>query len=176
MKGDLIMARPTNKEDLINTSNEEFLSLFNLIDSMTLEKQESSFLFEDRDKNIRDVLTHLHEWHLMMKRWYKDGMSGIKPEIPAKGYTFKTLPDLNNEILKKWQGTLLAEAKELIISSHKDVEELINKHSNEELFTKKHYKWTGSTSLGSYLVSATSSHYIWAIKKIRKHKKLNQKS
>ena len=167
------MARPINKEELINISNEEFLNLFNLIDSMTLEKQESSFLFEDRDKNIRDVLTHLHEWHLMMKRWYKDGMSGIKPEIPAKGYTFKTLPDLNNEIFKKWQGTSLAEAKELIISSYKDMEELINKHSNEELFTKKHYKWTGSTSLGSYLVSATSSHYNWAIKKIKKHKKLN---
>jgi hypothetical protein len=167
------MARPTKKKDLINASTEEFLSLFNLIDSMTLEKQESSFLFEDRDKNIRDVLTHLHEWHLMMKRWYKDGMSGIKPEIPAKGYTFKTLPDLNNEIFKKWQNTSLDDAKELLISSHKYMEELISNHSDEELFTKKYYKWTGSTSLGSYLISATSSHYNWAIKKIKKHKKLN---
>ena len=39
---------------------------------------------------------------------------------------------------------------------------------DEELFTKKKYHWTGSTSLGSYLVSATSSHYDWALKLIRK--------
>ena len=33
---------------------------------------------------------------------------------------------------------------------------------------KKKYKWTGSTSLGAYLVSATSSHYDWAYKLIKK--------
>ncbi|HOP45228.1 MAG TPA: ClbS/DfsB family four-helix bundle protein, partial [Flavobacteriales bacterium] len=38
----------------------------------------------------------------------------------------------------------------------------------EELFEKKRYRWTGSTSLGAYLVSATSSHYDWALKLIQK--------
>ena len=36
--------------------------------------------------------------------------------------------------------------------------------SNDELFTKGVYKWTGGTSLGSYFVSSTSSHYDWALK------------
>ncbi|MFC1239685.1 ClbS/DfsB family four-helix bundle protein [Treponema vincentii] len=40
--------------------------------------------------------------------------------------------------------------------------------SNEELFTKKVFDWTGTTSLGSYCVSATSSHYDWATKDIKK--------
>ena len=39
---------------------------------------------------------------------------------------------------------------------------------DDELFEKKRYKWTGSTSLGAYLVSATSSHYDWAFKLIKK--------
>ena len=42
---------------------------------------------------------------------------------------------------------------------------LIGKFTNEELFTKAHFPWTGTTSLDSYCVSATSSHYEWAIKK-----------
>jgi hypothetical protein len=50
--------------------------------------------------------------------------------------------------------------------------ELIGKHTDEELFTKKRYGWTGSTSLGAYLVSATSSHYDWALKTLRPLKKL----
>ena len=35
------------------------------------------------------------------------------------------------------------------------------------------YHWTATTSLGSYLVSATSSHYDWALKLIRKSIKKN---
>jgi hypothetical protein len=41
--------------------------------------------------------------------------------------------------------------------------------SNEELFTKQHFHWTGTTTLGSYCISALSSHYDWATKKIRAH-------
>jgi hypothetical protein len=45
--------------------------------------------------------------------------------------------------------------------------ELAAGHTDAELFTKRRYVWTGSTSLGAYLVSATSSHYAWAAKQLR---------
>lgn len=165
------MARPTTKEELIHLSQENYEKLFSLIDSLTLEEQEKTFPFEDRDKNIRDVLIHLHEWHNMMERWHKDGMAGKKPAIPAPGYTFKTTPELNQKIWAAYQETSLAEAKRLLDSTHEQMVELIHSYTNEELFTKKYYKWTGTTSLGAYFVSATSSHYDWAAKKIRKFKK-----
>ena len=59
----------------------------------------------------------------------------------------------------------------MIKKSFLDVQELIHQHSYDELFEKKKYKWTGTTSLASYLISATSSHYDWAIKKLKKYKK-----
>ena len=40
-----------------------------------------------------------------------------------------------------------------------------------ELFEKRRYRWTGSTSVGSYAVSATTSHYDWAMKHLRKSRK-----
>ncbi len=49
-----------------------------------------------------------------------------------------------------------------------DIQRIIKTHSNEELFEKKRYKWKGSTSMGSYLVSATSSNYDWAHKLMKK--------
>jgi hypothetical protein len=52
--------------------------------------------------------------------------------------------------------------------SHGEVMALIEAHTDAELFTRKRYAWTGSTSLGAYLVSCTSSHYDWALKLIRK--------
>ena len=42
---------------------------------------------------------------------------------------------------------------------------------NEELFSKGTYKWVGGSTLGSYFVSTTSSHYDWAIKKLKAHQR-----
>lgn len=41
-------------------------------------------------------------------------------------------------------------------------------YNDEDLFTKRRFPWTGSTSVGSFAVSATTSHYDWAAKLIRK--------
>ena len=62
-------------------------------------------------------------------------------------------------------GTELEAIRENLADSHTAAVTLIGKFTNEELFTKAHFPWTGTTSLDSYCVSATSSHYEWAIKK-----------
>lgn len=46
---------------------------------------------------------------------------------------------------------------------------LVAAHTDDDLFTKRRYAWTGTTSLGAYLVSATCSHDEWAIRKLRRH-------
>lgn len=165
------MARPTNKEELILLSEKNFKLLKELINSVSEKDQKRNFSFEDRDKNIRDILAHLYEWHLMLLGWYEVGMQGKLPKIPAEGYTWKTLPLLNEAIWKKYQDTNLDIIKQNLENSHEKIIKLIKKHSNEELFTPKKYTWTKTTSLGSYFISSTSSHYEWAIKKIKKYKK-----
>lgn len=47
--------------------------------------------------------------------------------------------------------------------------------SIEDLFDKGRFDWTGTTTLGSYFVSATSSHYDWALKKLRAHRRACQR-
>lgn len=166
------MARPKTKEELVRVSEKNYQALKKLIRGMTTEQQHGTFSFEDRDRNVRDVLAHLHEWHNMMANWYETGNRGEKPSMPKKGYSWKTTPALNQAIWEHYQETELEEAKQLLEDSHAKMMRIINSHSDEELFTKKYYKWTNTTSLGSYLISATSSHYDWAIKKIRKYSKM----
>ncbi len=162
------MARPKSKSELLDSSSENFKKLNEFIEQKRGEVQLKEFPEGTMNRNIRDVLAHLHHWHLLMLEWYKIGMSGEKPEMPAKGYTWKTTPELNKWIFEKYQNTELKKAKALLKKSFKDVQKIIEKHSDEELFEKKRYKWTGSTSLGAYLISATSSHYDWAFKLIKK--------
>lgn len=165
------MARATTKQELVNSSEENFNKLFTLINSITKEEQENIFPFDDRDRNIRDVLIHLYEWHRLLSNWVISNQSGKIADFLPEPYNWKTYPEMNIELWKKHQTTTLVESVKLLKESHTSVMQLIGSFSDYELFTKKHFPWTNSTSLGSYCVSATSSHYDWAIKKIRKYKK-----
>ena len=165
------MARPSTKEQLKQAGEENFNKLFVLINSITKEEQEKNFSFEDRDKNIKDVLVHLYEWHQLLLNWVNSNQSGTKTNFLPEPYNWKTYPQMNITFWKKHQNTPLKEAVSLLEKSHSEVLTLIDTFSNEELFTNKYFSWTGTTSLGSYCVSSTSSHYDWAIKKIKRHKK-----
>lgn len=165
------MPRPKSKIELIELSQNNYEKLVKLVHSYSQKDLTKEFPKGMLNRNIRDVLAHLHHWHLLMLEWYKIGMKGEKPDMPAKGYTWKTLPALNKEIWSKSQDLDFVTAKELLDTSYNDIQELIRKHSDEELFEKKKYKWTGTTSLGAYLISSTSSHYDWATKLIKKSMK-----
>ena len=165
------MPRPKTKDELLQLSQQNYEKLNDFLDKYTWEEQLAEFNPGTMNRNIRDVLAHLHHWHLMMLDWYQVGMKGGKPDIPAKGYTWRTVPELNKSIWEKYNKADLGEIKQMLQNSFEEVRKVIEKHSNNELFEKKRYKWTGTTSLGAYLISATSSHYDWALKLIKKGKK-----
>jgi len=165
------MPRPTTKKELTALSQKNYNALIDLINSYSQVEINREFPEGTLNRNIRDVLAHLHEWHIMMLRWYDVGMKGDKPYMPAKGFTWKTMPALNKKIWQDYQNTDIELAKDLLNESYKRVQSLIANHTDEELFEKKRFKWTGSTSLGVYLISNTSSHYDWARKLIKKSMK-----
>jgi hypothetical protein len=160
------MPRPKTKDELLEASQREFEKLLSLIEPLTEETICKSSACENW--SIKDILAHLYAWHEMYLTWYREGMAGEKPEMPAPGYTWKTTPELNERIFKDYKDVPYQEVLDKLNESHQKVMEIIRQHSDEELFTKKRYAWTGSTSLGSYTVSNTSSHYDWANKHIKK--------
>ncbi len=162
------MPRPKTKTELLELSQTNFDRLNYFIDNLSEAQRNAEFPAGTLNRNISDVLTHLHHWHLLLLQWYQTGMAGEKPAMPAEGYTWKTLPDFNKMIHAKYVGTPLNKARSMFGDSYDRVRSLIEKHTNEELFEKKRYPWTGTTSLGAYLISATSSHYDWALKLLKK--------
>ena len=173
------MPRPTTKTDLIKTANEQFEKLWKLIDSMPEERQNGNFNFDNiflqkqkethwkRDNNLRDVLIHLYEWHKLLLNWVSANQSGkSKPFLPAP-YNWKTYGQMNVEFWESHQATSLDSAVKMLKGSHNEVVQMIDVFSDDELFAKKRLSWTGTSTLGSYCVSSTSSHYEWAMKKIK---------
>jgi hypothetical protein len=181
MKGVFNMPRPSTKPDLINVANKQFESMWQLIDSMTDDEREAHFNFNEnikqkeahwkRDKNLRDVLVHLYEWHQLLLNWVTANRNGeVKPFIPAP-YNWKTYGDMNIKFWEIHQSTTYDDSKVMLLDSHLKVLSLLESFTNDELFVSKHFTWTGTSTLGSYCVSATASHYDWAVKKIKAHRK-----
>lgn len=159
------MARPKTKEDLVFQSQNNYMKLLPYIDVMPDINKELPPGYLNR--NVRDVLAHVHHWHTMMLDWYDIGIKGGSPDMTAKGYTWRTVPDLNRIIWKKYTSTSFDKVRRLLEESYMKLQTIIKSHIDEDLFTKKKYKWTGSTSLAAYLISATSSHYDWPLRLIK---------
>lgn len=175
------MARASSKEDLVKDSNDNFEKLFSLVESLSDEELNTDFDFSmdekkkeahwSRDKNLRDIFIHLYEWHNLLINWIESNTSGVEKSFLPEGYNWRSYGEMNKEFLKKHSSTTLDEAEDMLKKSHKEVMDLVDGFTNEELFTKNIFNWTGTTTLGSYCVSSTSSHYDWAIKKLKAHRK-----
>jgi hypothetical protein len=124
-----------------------------------------------RDNNLRDVLIHLYEWHNLLLNWVDSNMNGNPKPFLLEPYTWKNYAKMNVKFWEKHQSCAYEKAKEMLDISHKKAIELMKKFNDEELFIKKYFNWTGSSSLGQYMISATSSHYEWALKKVKAHVK-----
>ena len=162
------MPRPTTKADLIQAANEQFAKLWTLIGEMSDEEKSADIVPNERDKNVRDVLVHLYEWHCLLLNWIRSNTNrNPAPFLPAP-YNWKTYPQMNVVFWEKHQNTSYTDAETMLKKTHKEVLALIETFSNEALCSKGTFDWTGTTTLGSYCVSATSSHYDWAIKDIKK--------
>lgn len=176
------MARPTTKSDLINEAKNGYKKLIELIDSIDYEKRILDFNFDiskekgehwTRDKNIKDVIIHLYEWQILLLNWVHNNQTGISKQFLIEGYNWKTYGLMNNKLASEHQTTTLNKALMLFKDSNGQVMQLLNSFTNEELFSKNVYPWVGGSTLGSYFVSVTCSHYEWAMKKILKHKKIS---
>ena len=173
------MPRPTTKPELIEAATAQFEKMWTMINSLDEEEKNIPFNFDDvpnkkeahweRDKNLRDILIHLYEWHQLLLNWVTSNLNGkIVLFLPAP-YNWKTYGQMNIGFWENHQNTTLAEAVKLLQESHDKVIKLFELFSSEELFERAQFGWTFGSTLGSYCVSATSSHYDWAIKKIKAH-------
>lgn len=178
------MGRPTTKSDLLRAAADNYENMKQLISSFTELELTTPFDFSidekkkeahwRRDQNLRDILIHLYEWHQLLLNWISSNRDKAAPPFQSfipEPYNWKTYGDMNVEFWKKHQTTTLKEAETLLEESHKEVMKLAETFSNDELFSKGIFPWVGGSTLGSYFVSTTASHYAWAVKKLKAHRK-----
>lgn len=175
------MAKPKTKAELIEAATTNYENLLEMIANRTEEEKSREYDFSgdegkkeahwQRDRNLRDVLMHLYEWHQLLLNWLKNRDNEQKRPFLPEGYNWQTYGAMNVAFWEKNQDVSEEEALAKFKASHQQAMRALETFSDEELFTKSFYPWVGGSSIGGYFISNTSSHYAWAIKKMKAHKK-----
>ena len=119
--------------------------------------------------SVKDILAHLLEWQQMNLDWYAVGLRGEKVYMPARGYTLRDLPRLNQMICRKHHRRSLKSVVQDFEEHHRKIVDLIVSLSDYDLTTLGRYSWTGpSWTLSDYLRASTAAHYLWARKRIQR--------
>lgn len=163
------MARPKDKSQLLSQMEQSFSALTAEVDELPLESRIAPGACEAW--SVKDLLAHLDAWHEMFLVWEETGAAGDKPDMPAPGFTWKDTPALNEAIFRRTRDDSYSDVVARLGDSYQRVRRILGGYDPEDLATKRRFAWTGSTSVLSYAVSATSSHYEWARKLIRAHSK-----
>lgn len=163
------MPRPTSKTELVEAADRELALLRKETASLSPEEMVEPDIVGPW--SVKDVFAHLTAWHRLALGWYETGLRGESPELPAPGFKWNQTPALNEQIYQQYCDTTLEDTMDAFERSHAETMVLIDKLSNDDLFGPSKHVWTGRNTLGTYFVSTTSSHYLWARKEIRKGRK-----
>lgn len=91
------MGRATTKAELLDSAEAKYQELQALVGTLTEKELGTAFDFTKmksktqahwgRDKNLRDVLVHLYEWHRLLLDWVEANQKGgNRPFLPAPSH------------------------------------------------------------------------------------------
>jgi uncharacterized protein (TIGR03083 family) len=147
------MGRPTSKPELMAAAEHEFDRLWAAVRAVSPSELETPGACDSW--SVKDILAHLDA-------------RGDPTSMPDEGFTWAQTSALNARIHADTAGDPWDEVCDRLRDSYARIVAVLSGYSDDDLFAKKRYRWTGSTSVGSYTVSATSSHYAWASGLIRR--------
>ena len=159
--------RYASQKALIDSIVEEHRTFTELAASIPKKRYSEEGVWGD-GWNIKDLFAHLTEWEQMFLGWFRDGREGKKPVLPAEGYKWNQLPQLNRAIWRKHHRTSLKKVLEAFDASYKEVLSLTRRLPEAALLTPGHFPWTGKYPLTTYLGANTCSHYRTATKILKR--------
>lgn len=167
------MSRFSTKEELL----EDALTARQTLDVLLASMPDEAKMEEITDgMSTKDFIAHRTEWGRMALSWCAEARAGTSPAVPAEGYSWGQLKELNAQIHERFADIPLDEAQREFDSVNDELITLIDGCTEEELFTKRYYDFTGTSDLATYLTSATGGHYRSAYKHINRWWRANKEA
>lgn len=118
-----------------------------------------------RDRDLQDVLNHLHAWHELLLGWLDAIDAGTTPAYPAEGYDWEHLDALNRSLRDKYRVRDVARAFARVQASHAAALARVSAIGGDVLFDADRFDWLGEP-LAVPAHECLGGHYGWAVEAI----------
>ncbi len=158
------MPAATSKSELLTVLDAEWVKLGKVIEKVP----EALALEPDKDgTTIRDVLGHRAAWIDLYLGWIAQSATGGPIPMPAEGYKWSMLPELNAKIRRDQADLGWPDARALLEDRKAALVATLQDHSNAALYGGPMPGGNGKWTMGRYGESSGPSHFRSAAKYIR---------
>lgn len=116
--------------------------------------------------SVKDVLAHLAEWERLFLGWYGADTRGKKPNVPARGYSWKTIDALNQRIYEAHRADPVAKVLADFRNVHRRFVKTVEAMSDDELLTPGRFEWIGGKPCAAW-INGYAAHDAWGKRHIR---------
>lgn len=153
------MVKPMSKAKIIESMKTERKRLYGYFPKFTPEEIEEPGVVGEW--SVKDLLAHLTAWEQLFLGWYEDEMQGKEVELPAPGFTWAQMDELNQQIFEEHHGKSFEMIKEEGADSFEKILKTVEGMDEEVLNEPGYYPWTGKYALSYLLRECTDIHYKW---------------
>jgi hypothetical protein len=159
--------RYASKRDLLEQIETEHRALVELVGSIPATRLRETGVWGD-GWTVQDLLAHLTAWEQLCLGWYRAGLEGGNPTLPAPGYKWGQTPALNRALWSRDRRKSLARVRTDFDASHAEILALARRLSERDLLAPGSFAWTRANPFATYLGANTCSHYRWAQKVLKR--------
>ncbi len=123
-----------------------------------------------RDRDVQDVVNHLHAWHVLLLGWLDAEAGGDPVAFPAPGHSWGSLAELNAELRDRYRlpgaaAAALDQARVRLRQGHVDALARIETIPDDDLFEPGRHGWLAG-ALAEPVHECLGGHYAWAVEVI----------
>jgi len=160
-----------SKQALVDDIRTAYASLCAVIDAIPRRSLRVPGVWGDA-WTVSDLVAHLGEWQRMFLRWYEEGLTDVTPELPAAGYKWSELPKLNRAIWERHRSQPFQAVWADFCDGHRRILDVVESLPAGQLLEPGQFGWTGRNSLAAYVGPNSASHYRFALKVLKRWRKL----
>ncbi len=150
------MPIPKSRLELINLVKKEYQKLQNKLE--WVDAKLANQICVD-DWSIKDLLAVRLWWTENVLNWIDQGKQGGQPDLPAKGYSWKQTPRLNNEIVTRSRKRAYKNIVRDLDTQYHRLLKTIDDLNDDELLATGHFQWAGNYPLCRWLSINTARQY-----------------
>ncbi len=159
------MTAPETRDALIDAADLCLSAFERAVDDVPEAERTAPFAGTGRDRDLRDVVNHLHAWHVLLLGWLDADAAGRSPAFPAEGYDWASLDDLNLALRDRYRDVDLEAARRRLRTSHAEVLARLAGIEDASLYDPSRHPWLRG-ALAEPVHECLGAHYDWAIEAV----------